>query len=368
MRILYVYKDYYPVVGGIENNIRDLAEAFVKRGHQVTVLVCNRAAHTVEEQINGVRVVKVGRLATVASTPLSVGFIGRLRSLQADIVHLHSPYPLGEVAQLLAGRTPYVVTYHADVTQPIQLAIMRFYAPVLRLFLRRAGRVLVTSPNYVATSPYLRPIANRTTVVTSSVDPRRFGPPPVAAPHHTPTILFVGLMRHYKGVDYLIRAMEHVPAEARLVLAGDGPKRVEWEALRDSLGLQERVTFLGRVPDADLPGLYQMADIFVLPATTRAEALGLVTVEAMLSGLPCIATEVGTGTSYLVQEGISGFVVPPRSPEALAQAITRLLADPGLRAQMGRAGRERALREFTLDKMVEQVEGVYQAVAQPSQP
>jgi rhamnosyl/mannosyltransferase len=245
---------------------------------------------------------------------------------------------------------------------------MRVYAPVLRLFLRRAARVLVTSPNYVATSPYLRPIANRTTVVTSSVDPRRFGPPPVGAAPHAPTILFVGLMRHYKGVDYLIRAMQHVPAEARLVLAGDGPKRGEWEALSNSVGLQERVTFLGRVPDADLPGLYQAADIFVLPATTRAEALGLVTVEAMLSGLPCIATEVGTGTSYLVQEGVSGFVVPPRSPEALAQAISRLLADPGLRAQMGQAGRERALREFTLDKMVEKVEAVYLAVAHGARP
>ena len=363
MRILQVYKDYYPVVGGIENNLRDLAEAFVRRGHTVTALVTNPGRATVEENLNGVHVVKVGRLATVASTPLSLSFPRALRSIPADITHLHLPYPVGEVSQLLAGRRrPYVVTYHADVTRPVQVAIMRAYAPVLHLVLRRAARVIATSPNYVETSPYLRPIRDRVRIVTPSVDARRFTPRPSDAPPHPPTLLFVGLMRHYKGVEVLLGAMTQLPVETRLLLAGDGPMRVEWEALRDALGLQDRVKFLGRVPDEDLPGLYQSADIFVLPATSRAEALGLVMVEAMMAGLPCVTTEVGSGTSYLVREGVNGYVVSPRAPDALAEALGRLTRDPALRARMGAAGRARALREFTLETMVQRVEDLYREI------
>jgi glycosyltransferase involved in cell wall biosynthesis len=122
------------------------------------------------------------------------------------------------------------------------------------------------------------------------------------------------------------------------------------------------VTFLGNVPDADLPALYQSADLFILPSTSRAESFGMVLVEAMASGLPCITTEIGSGNSFVVQDGVTGLVVPPRAPAALAQAMARLLVDPALRTQLGQAGRERALREFTVDKMVERVEAVYQAV------
>jgi rhamnosyl/mannosyltransferase len=362
MHILHIYKDYYPVLGGIENNIRDLAEGFVRRGHTVTVLATNRGLATREESINGVRVIKAGRIATFASTPLSLSLPGLLRLLTPDITHLHVPYPWGEAAQWLTGRgRPYVLTYHAEATRPLQLAIMRLYAPVFRRVLRGAGRILATSPNYVASSPFLPAVRERVSIVPLGVPPGRFAPPD-GGPPHPPTLLFVGLLRHYKGVDVLLRAVPRLPGDVRLQIAGEGPMRAEWEALSHSLGLQERVTFLGRVPDEDLPRLYQSADLFVLPATSRAEAFGLVMVEAMLSGLPCVTTDVGSGTAYVVKDHVTGLVVPPRSTEALAAALNRLLADPGLRVQMGRAGRERALGEFTLDTMLARVDDIYRAV------
>ncbi len=92
----------------------------------------------------------------------------------------------------------------------------------------------------------------------------------------------------------------------------------------------------------------------------RAEAFGIVLLEAMASGLPCVTTELGTGTSFIVQDGITGFAVPPGEPGALASAIHRLLEDPDLREQMGAAGRERVLKEFTAARMVRRVERVYQ--------
>ena len=367
MNILHVYKDYYPVVGGMENHIRVLAEAQVRRGHSVTVLVANPERQTVEENLNSVRVIKAGRIATVASTPLSAELPRILRTLQPDITHLHLPYPVGEVAQWLAGRgRPYVVTYHADATRAVQKAIMLLYGPLFRRVLRGAAQVLVTSPNYAASSLYLHGLADRIRIVPLGVDPEQFSPAP--QPTSRPiTLLFVGQMRHYKGIDDLLRAMTLLPDKTYLRLAGDGPKRAEWEALSRSLGLNQQVTFLGRVPAEALPDLYRSADIFALPANSRAEAFGAVLLEAMASGLPCVTTKVNSGTSYVVENEVTGVVVPPRSPEALAGALNRLTADPGLRASMGAAGRARVLENFTVDKMIQGVEETYHlALARPS--
>jgi glycosyltransferase involved in cell wall biosynthesis len=113
------------------------------------------------------------------------------------------------------------------------------------------------------------------------------------------------------------------------------------------------------VEDDALPGVYRQASVFVLPANARAEAFGTVLLEAMASGLPCVTTELGTGTSWVVQDGLTGLVVPPNDPAALAVAIGRILADPNLARQMGQAGRERVEREFTESVMVNAVMAVY---------
>jgi rhamnosyl/mannosyltransferase len=132
------------------------------------------------------------------------------------------------------------------------------------------------------------------------------------------------------------------------------------------LGLRERVSFLGEVADDELPALYQSADAFVLPATTRAEAFGTVLLEAMACGLPCVTTEVGSGTSYVVEHGVTGYVVAPRAPQALATALQRLTSDPMLRARLGGAGRERVLQHFTVGQMIRRVEEAYRAALSPS--
>lgn len=362
MKILHVYKDYHPIRGGIENHIRTLAEAQVAAGHQVTVLVTNPGGEKPDVLLNGVRVVRAARLATVASTPLSVTFPFQLGALEADIVHLQFPYPLGEISQLVAGgKRPFLISYQSDVVK--QQTILRLYEPLLRRVLRRAGRILASSPNYIASSPYLNPLADHCTVVPLGIDPAPFlqAEPLPLPPSDLPTLLFVGRHRYYKGVDTLIRAMPHVAA--RLLIAGDGPMRSAWEALAAELNVTDRVQFLGDISDGDLPRLYAAADLFVLPSNVRAEAFGLVLLEAMAAGLPCITTEVGTGTSFVVQDGLTGLVVPPQDENALSTAVSHLLDHPELRRQMGANGRARLLAEFTTPTMVARVEAVYEAVA-----
>lgn len=360
MRIVHVYKDYFPVLGGIENHVRTLAELQAAAGHDVTVLVTNPGSQPRRELRAGVKVVRAPRLATVASTPLSPTFPLLLRRLRPEITHLHFPYPVGEASQWLLNRgRPYVITYHSDVVR--QQAILRVYRPLLARVLRGAARILPTSENYVRSSPYLAPLAARCTVVPLSVDPAPFArATPLLPAAGAPTLLFVGRHRYYKGLDDLLRALPGLPA--RLLVGGDGPMRAEWERLAQALGLGGQVRFLGDVSDADLPGLYASADIFVLPANSRAEAFGTVLLEAMATGLPCVTTELGTGTSTVVQHGQTGFVVPPRDPAALRAALQRLLDDPALRQQMGAAGRARVLAEFTSQRLLQRVQTVYAEV------
>jgi rhamnosyl/mannosyltransferase len=161
-------------------------------------------------------------------------------------------------------------------------------------------------------------------------------------------------------VDDLLQALKET--EATLLVAGDGPMRPAWEQLSWELDLKDRVKFLGHVPDAQLPGLYASADLFVLPANSRAEAFGKVLLEAMSAGLPCITTELGTGTSFVVQHEVTGLVVAPGEPRALAVALKRLLNDDALRRKMGAAAKKRVAHEFSPQRMAQAVEEVYHEV------
>ena len=398
MRILHIYKDYYPVVGGIENHVRLLAEAQARRGLDVTVLVTNLSARTTITETGGVRLIRAGRLAHLASTPLSLAFFVQLRRLTADVAHLHFPYPPGELGNLLfrPGRRT-VITYHSDVIR--QQGILRLYRPLLQRVLRQADRIIATSPAYIKGSPHLREVASRCTVVPLGIDPtpfmqaddraetirRRFDAASQQSAIPTglamaeiegrsagidartseqrgrrgrPLILFVGRLRYYKGLEYLLGAMKEI--DGILLVIGGGPMADHWQQLARNQSLLERVHFLGEVADDELPAYYQAADLFVLPASHRSEAFGVVQLEAMAASTPVVSTALGTGTSFVNQDGATGFVVPPRDAPALARAINRLLADSELRRSMGDAGRRRVLGHFTVDRMVDGVIRVYE--------
>lgn len=357
MHILHIYKDYYPVLGGIENYIKILAEAHAAVGHQVTVLVCNTGPRALREELNRVQIIKAGRWLTLASMPISVSQPWIARRLRPDIVHVHSPYPLGEVASWVCKhRVPLVITHHSDVVR--QQGWLRFYAPLLRRVLRHADRILATSPRYIESSPWLQPVKDKCLAVPIGVDIARFQPParPYAGP---PKLLFVGRLRYYKGVDTLIAAMAELPAEVTLDIAGTGPMRETLAEQVAALNLSERVRFLDDVSDAALPALYQQASLFVLPSNARSEAYGIVLVEAMASGLPCVSTELGTGTSWLVRDGVTGRVVPPQDPPAMASAIRELLADPARLRAMGQTARARVAAELSQDVMCSRVLEIY---------
>ncbi|MBC7242519.1 MAG: glycosyltransferase [Anaerolineae bacterium] len=372
MHVLHLYKDYFPVLGGIENHIRALARAQAAHDHQVTVLVTSTHRRTHEEDDQGVRVIKAARLAAPASTPISLVMPLLVHRQRPDIIHLHFPYPWGELSALLCGpAAPWVMTYHSDIVR--QRRLERAYRPILKRVLDRTARIIVTSPRYLETSPWLRAFAGKCRVVPLGVDLavlQRVDAQQVEEIRRRfpgPLLLFVGRLRYYKGVDYLIQAMAEVPA-ATLLVVGEGPMRRPWEELARGSGAAERIRFLGEVPDPELPAYYHACDVFVLPASQRSEAFGTVLLEAMACGKPVITTELGTGTSWVNRHGETGLVVPPADPDALAGAIRTLLSNPDLRRRMGEAARRRVAEEFTLERMAAGVERIYAEVLEGRPP
>jgi rhamnosyl/mannosyltransferase len=371
MKILYLYKDYYPVLGGIENHIRLICRGLKAYPDiEPTVLVTSRSSQTEMEEIDGVRVIKAGRLATISSAPISLSLFAWARRLEADLTHLHFPYPIGELAYLLCGRSPkMVVSYHSDIVR--QKYLLQVYKPFMYRLLARADSITLSNPNYIRSSPYLQPWEEKCRVIPHGADLQRFTATAAVLAraaerrqrHGVPLILFVGLLRYYKGVSFLIEAMQQVAG--RLLVVGAGPQEQEWKALTARLGLEQRIVFLGRVSDDDLLGLYHACDVFVLPSIHRSESWGAVQVEAMACGKPLICTELGTGTSFVNLHEVTGLVTPPANAAALADAINRLLADPALRQRLGQAGRQRALAEFSADTMVSRLVEWYRAVLRP---
>ena len=370
MRVVHVYKDVYPVKGGMENYILALCKRLREREHvDAHILVTSHGRHTERTTIDGVPTVKAARVGAAASTPLSPMLVPLLREMEPDLVHLHVPYPVGELAYLLATpRTPMVMTYHSDVVR--QKRLMRVYGPAFELALRHARVIMATSPQYKASSRWLRRHRARCRIVPLGVEQERFRHPDEATlalaarlrARYGPNLLYShGVFRYYKGLRYLVEALALLP-EARLVLTGTGPEDEALRAQVAALGLEGRVHFPGAVSDEELPAYYRAADVYVLAAIARSEAFGISMVEAQASGLPCISTELGTGTSYVNLNGVTGLVVPPENAQALAAAARRLLSDPQARRTLGQRGQARAAELFDIDANAATVAQIYREV------
>ncbi len=178
-------------------------------------------------------------------------------------------------------------------------------------------------------------------------------------------LLWVGRMSIEKGVEYLIRAISQVVAQfpqTTLTLVGDGPLRADIENLINSLGLEDHVILTGMLTHEEIPAHLARADLFVLPSLS--EGLPLVLVEAMSAGKPVVATRVGGIPDVLVDEGEhqTGYLVPPKDPEALTESICTLLGAPEKAHRMGQNGRERIEQQFTWSTIADQTIAIYKSL------
>ena len=365
MRVLHLGKFYPPAKGGMETILALIAERTSPHVNN-RVLVANESRQTVAERCAGVEVHRVAAIARIGAVALCPTMPAALAREQADLIVLHEPNPMALVSYFVARPHAHlIVWFHSEVIRP-SWRYRLFYRPFLRFALRRADRIVVSSPTLVASASELRDWQSRCAVIPFGVEAVQSSPLIAARAAEIkddvaqPIILFVGRLVRYKGVHVLLDALHDVGATALLV--GDGPERTALEARARELGIADRVRFLGAVSDEELRALYSACDVFVLPSTTRQEAFGVVQLEAMMAGKPVVSTDLGTGVGWVNQHGETGLVVPPGDVSALRDALRRLLEDESLRNSYGEAAARRACTNFSVERMIEAILALYAEV------
>jgi glycosyltransferase involved in cell wall biosynthesis len=379
--------------------VHDINRHLVRRGHTVTVVTPGNASLPAAEQFDGVDVVRfpmelpvdltygrvaqsrvnlVGKLARVAVMAhyLEAQYratVAAARERGADVIHAHWAIPTGPAAVQAARKLglPSVITMHGgDVyvnpEQGYDFPTRWYVRPPLRWTLRHAGALTAITEDCRQHALRAGAPDQSMHLVFNGTDLRRFSPAPGGKPvdpRYGPLMIFAcRQLFPRKGIRFLIEAAAQLKPrfpELRVVVAGDGFERPELIKLAETLGIADRVTFLGWVPNSDLPPYYRAAAISVIPSLE--EGFGIPAAEAMGCETPVVASDAG-GLPEVVEHGVTGLIVPRGDSTALAEAMATLLADPARRAEMGRAGRERALRLFDWDRTAAQFEQIYASV------
>jgi rhamnosyl/mannosyltransferase len=369
MKVLHFYKTYYPEeYGGVQEVIRQLAEGGRAYGWEAEILALTPGRPGTIE-MDGYRVHRVKRLFKAASTDFAFRALAEFRRLAAgaDLVHYHFPYPLADVAHFWAAhRKPCLVSYHSDIVA--QKKLLFFYQPLMNRFLQSVPVIVAASPNYMASSPILRALAEKTRCIPLGISP----PPP--APALTESwrkrlperfFLFVGAFRYYKGLDFLLTAVKGLSIP--VVLVGEGGQEPALKARVAAEGL-DNVHFTGALPDEDKEALLSLCGGLILPSHMRSEAFGLSLLDGARHGKPLVCCEIATGTTYINVHNETGLVVPPADPAALRGALLNLWNDSDLAARLGAGARRRFEKMFTVEKMVRAYMDLYdELLEQPRQ-
>ncbi len=380
MKVLMVAKLYWPWVGGVEKVVQQLAEGINTQANtniradqllnqnksapiEADVLCCQPKGKRKTETINGVKVLKAKSFGIFWGMPVSFDFLRMFKKIvkDYDVIDFHHPFPLGDLALLLfRPKARLVVHYHSDIVR--QKALNVFIAPLTRHTLKKANIIIVSNPNLIKTSPYLRQFKQKCQVIPFGVDLKILEAKDnnkikSIKQKYGDFVLFAGRLNYYKGVDYLIKAMKGI--NTNLVIIGSGSEKKYLKELTKKLKISHRVFFLPLLPLKELKYFYHAASLFVLPSIFKTEAFGLVLIEAMACGTPVISTELDTGTSCVNVNGKTGFVVPPRNSKALNKAIKKILSDKKLAHKISHNCLLRVKEKFQEGLMIRKTSSTY---------
>lgn len=345
------------MAGGAEVHLHEIFGRLAERGHGVTLLASGWEGASPHDRLDGIEVHRVGRRWTF---PLHVprGWL-RLRGRGFDLaieninkLPLFTPLwldpPVVALVNHLFGRTAFreavwpaaATVWAAERLIPAVYRETPFHA-VSRSTAADLARRGIDRP--------------RIEVIYGAVDHSRYRPDPATPPFDRPTLLYVGRLRRYKGMDVILRALARMRApggQARLVVAGKGDDRDRLETVAETEGVSDRVEFVGYVSEDRKVELMRRAWVNVYPSPK--EGWGLTNLEAAACGTPTVASD-SAGLRESVVEGETGFLVAHDDPSAWARRLEELLADEGLRGRLGRGAREHASR-YTWERAADETE------------
>lgn len=369
MKILHVFKLYTPDRGGIIRIIELLTTGLGKETAS-QVLAAKHQGWGETRCDNGVFIRKVTSLGSLLAMPLAPSLFFWLwrYARKVDVVNYHFPFPLVDLAISLwfPRHTALVIHWHSEIIA--QKKVAYFISPLIRRCLRKADRIIVSTPAHIEQSPYLQHVRAKCEVIPFGIDAGLWRIENAAEATEVEAlkkkyprlVLAIGRLVPYKGFAVLIDAL---PAIAGTVLiVGAGPLQNTLEQQAKQLSVQQKVHFLGDVSQQELKILFHACDLFVLPSTGDNETFGIVQLEAMVCGKPIVNTALNTGVPWVARDGLEAITVPPNDPARLAQAVNKLLDSPELAIELGRQAQDRALTVFNQQNFLQHTYDVYRSV------
>lgn len=373
MNILHVYRTYFPdTQGGLEETVRQICANTIPYGATHRIFTLSRNPEPAILQLPEARVYRFPLTFEIASCGFSVtGVYGFKKLVEwADLVHYHFPWPYGDLLHFLCHvRKPTLVSYQSDIIR--QQGLLQLYSPLQNLFLSSVTKVVTTSPNYLESSPVLAKLDKEIKIIPNGLDEKGYAAvsdekrDKVRERFGTDYFLFIGVLRYYKGLHYLLDAARD--AAFTVLIAGSGPLEQELKDQTLRLGLQN-VRFLGHVDDDEKIALIHEARAIVFPSCERSEAFGITLLEGAMFAKPLITADIGTGTTYINKDGETGLVVAPKDHVSLRAAMETLYSDKDLAMRLGEGARKRFDSLFTGQEMGRRYAGVYRDLLHQVEP
>jgi len=387
LKLCFTSHRYSPLIGGYENQIRLLAEQLSKH-FPVKVVTFNLTNAKTSESINNVEVCRVKPQLVFFRVPLSIGYLKRIGSLDYDILHAHGFVPVVSdlsIAYAKSRKKATVYTHHfdgnvQDAKSWNTLADL-YNKTVARQSFRYADAIVATTKSYAKTSSPLKPCLNRVRIIPCFVDCEKFRSASATQVSelrrrlrldNNKTVLSVGRIVPYKGLEYLIKAVEYAKTIYGedlnlLVLGGEEGTNITGKSqyyqsiqkMVQESSVRDRIKFLGKIHFNQLFAYYSLADVFALTSVMRGEAFGAVLLEALACGTPVVASKIAGVDEVLRGNKDVGCYFPPRDSRALAKVLIDVAAT---KPRVSEGCREFVLDNYCLERVVEQYLELYSAL------
>ena len=367
-KVIQLSKFYKPFSGGVESVVADISEG-AANSYSISVVAVDPDNNLEIEEVNGVNVIRNNQLVNIASTPISFGYlIKSIGEVSGNIIHAHYPNPLANLAIFfawLSGKdiSNLVVHWHSDIVK--QKTILKFYKPLLNWSLKKAKRIIVTSPIYLEYSQQLKEFKDKCLIVPIGIDSIEYlvdeeKVEAIKEKYNNKKIIFsLGRHIYYKGFEYLIESAQYLE-DAVILIGGKGEDTQKYINLINKYNVADKVKLIGRIEDEDLSSYYAAADVFCLPSVEKSEAFGVVQLEAMSVGTPVVSTAVeGSGVSWVNKHENSGLICQPKSAISLAESLNLILSDERLRNALSNGAKNRYCEYFKKEHMVNNVSKIY---------
>lgn len=379
MKILVVTPHFYPAIGGLESYVLSVVRGMKARGHQVVVVTSSEAHDVVTHDVfEGSSVYYLPVQLRISNTPVSLRWRRQLKRIirheAPDVINTHAPVPfMADIATFAAGTIPVVATYHAGSllkgTGGLVDTVLRMYERfVLPRVLRRARHVAAVYPAFV--ERILGDDADKVTFAPPGIDTEFFAP---AKADKAIDLTFVGRVERtseWKGIDVLLKAVRILHGTRPLLnvhIVGQGDAIPHYRAMARKLGIHSLVTFTGSQKGEELRQTYRQSRIVVLPSKTEAESFGMVLAEAGSCGVATVGSRIG-GIPNVIDDGVTGLLAEPNSPESLAASIAQLLDNPQLQTMYGQAAHQRISTMYSQQRLLDTYEYLFQRAGKQRHP